>query len=60
MHAYYVRRPYCPWYRKPTPGWIDSFEVQPIVETDEMAEEDDVIYEQEGEEEPAVRGKPAY
>jgi hypothetical protein len=43
------------WYRKPTPWWIDSFEevgLKPIVETDEIAEEDDdVIYEQE---EPAV------
>ena len=39
------------WYRKPTPWWIDTFEevgLQPIVETDEIAEEDDdVIYEPE-------------
>ena len=43
------------WYRKPTPWWIDSFEevcLQPIVETDEIAEQEgDVIYEQE---EPSV------
>ena len=50
--------PVSKWYRKPTPWWIDSFEevgLQPIVKTDEIAEEeDDAIYEQEWEEEPAV------
>ena len=39
------------WYRKPTPWWIDGFEevrLQPIVETDKTAEEEeDVVYEQE-------------
>ena len=47
--------PVSKWYRKPTPWWIDGFEevgLQPIVETDEIVEDDDdVIYEQE---EPAV------
>ena len=54
--------PVSKWYRKPTPWWIDSFEevgLQPIVETDEIAEEDDeAIYEQEAlaieDEEPEV------
>jgi hypothetical protein len=50
--------PVSKWYRKPTPWWIDSFEevgLQPIVETDEIAEEeDDVIYEQEVEEETII------
>ena len=48
--------PVSKWYRKPTPWWIDDFEevrLQPIVETDEIAEEedDDVIDEQEEDEE---------
>ncbi|KAF8690074.1 hypothetical protein AX14_003131 [Amanita brunnescens Koide BX004] len=46
--------PVSKWYRKPTPWWIDSFEevrLQSIVETDEVAEEEeDVIDEQEDEE----------
>ncbi|KAF8347564.1 hypothetical protein F5887DRAFT_915817 [Amanita rubescens] len=44
--------PVSKWYRKPTPWWVDGFEevgLQPIVETDEIAEEEeeDVIEEQE-------------
>ncbi len=46
--------PVSKWHRKPTPWWIDGFEevgLQPIVETDEIAEEEeeDVIEEQEEE-----------
>jgi len=36
--------PVSKWYHKPTPWWIDGFEevrLQPIVETDEIAEEED-------------------
>jgi hypothetical protein len=44
--------PVSKWYREPTPWWVDGFEevgLQPIVETDEIAqeEEEDVIEEQE-------------
>jgi hypothetical protein len=44
--------PVSKWYRKPTPWWVDGFEevgLQPIAETDEIAEEEgkDVIEEQE-------------
>ena len=47
--------PVSKWYRKPTPWWIDGFEevrLQSIVETDEIAEdEEDVINDQEEDEE---------
>ena len=54
--------PVSKWYRKPTPWWIDSFEeegLQPILETDEIVEEDnDMVDEQEeptvDDEEPEV------
>ncbi|KAF8678983.1 hypothetical protein AX14_004664, partial [Amanita brunnescens Koide BX004] len=56
--------PVSKWYRKPTPWWIDGFEevgLRPIVETDEIAEEEeDVIYEEEEtvvkDEEPEAEG----
>ena len=55
--------PVSKWYRKPTPWWIDGFEevrLQPIVETDEIAEEeDDVVGEQEEDEEVADEGEDA-
>ena len=46
--------PVSKWYIKPAPWWIDDFEevgLQPIVETDEIAEEeDDIVDEQEDDE----------
>ena len=38
--------PVSKWYRKPTPWWIDGFEevgLQPIVEADEIAEEEEEL-----------------
>ena len=40
--------PVSKWYHKPTPWWIDSFEevrLQPIVEIDEIAEEEENVIE---------------
>ncbi|KAF8347390.1 hypothetical protein F5887DRAFT_955485 [Amanita rubescens] len=42
--------PVSKWYRKPTPWWIDGFEevsLQPIVETDEVAEEEENVIEED-------------
>ncbi|KAF8347574.1 hypothetical protein F5887DRAFT_1281203 [Amanita rubescens] len=45
--------PVSKWYRKPTPWWIDGFEevgLQPIVEADEIAEEEEYAIEDQEEE----------
>ena len=42
--------PVSKWYHKPTPWWIDGFEevrLQPIVETDEIAEEEENVIEED-------------
>ena len=49
--------PVSKWYRKPNPWWIDGFEevrLQPIVETDEIAEEEDNVIDEQEEDEQAV------
>jgi len=45
--------PVSKWYRKPTPWWIDGFEevrLQPIVESDEVAEEEENVIEEDVDE----------
>ena len=45
--------PVSKWYRKPTPWWIDGFEearLQSIVETDEIAENEENVIKEEDEE----------
>ena len=55
--------PVSKWYIKAAPWWIDDLEevgLQPIVETDEIVEEeDDVIDEQEEDEEDIVEDEDA-
>ena len=49
--------PVSKWYIKPSPWWIDDFEevgLQPIIETDEIVEEEDDVIDEQDEEEEAI------